>query len=153
MEWVWTVASLHCSRIPPHPHSHLHPQAAASALLLASPLATGGAALAGEFDLLAESTPTTYVLDDASVLNKTTKKSVGEELRALEVSVAGRRLPRGGGDCIATAAGHLPAKRGLLRRLVRDGSSSNCSSISPVQSVPPCHWLLVCSSAGVLILP
>lgn len=52
-------------------------------LLSASPLS--GAALAGEFDLLAEGTPTSYILDDASVLNKTTKKTVTDQLKALEV--------------------------------------------------------------------
>ena len=62
-------------------------QAAASALLLVSPLS--GAALAGEFDLLAEGTPTTYVLDDASILNKTTRKSVSDDLKALEVRKPG----------------------------------------------------------------
>ncbi|EFN54260.1 hypothetical protein CHLNCDRAFT_58309 [Chlorella variabilis] len=56
--------------------------AAAAALLAAAPLS--GAALAGEFDLLAEGTPSTYVLDDAAVLNKTTKKTVGDQLKALE---------------------------------------------------------------------
>lgn len=56
-------------------------QAGAAALLLANPMA---AALAGEFDLLADGTPTSYVLDDASVLNKTTEKELGEELRQLE---------------------------------------------------------------------
>ena len=74
-------------RLPRWPHTV--PQAAAAAVLAASPLS--GAALAGEFDLLAEGTPTTYILDDAAVLNKTTKKSVGDQLKALEVG-AGRRL-------------------------------------------------------------
>jgi hypothetical protein len=64
-------------------------------LLSASPLS--GAALAGEFDLLAEGTPTTYVLDDAAVLNKTTKKSVGDQLRKLEVSAVGGGITRGAG--------------------------------------------------------
>lgn len=59
------------------------PQAATAALLLGAPLTP--AALAGEFDLLAEGTPSTYVLDDAGILNKTTKKSVGDQLKALEV--------------------------------------------------------------------
>ena len=40
--------------------------------------------MANEFDLLANGTPDTYVLDDASVLNRTTKKSVGDELQELE---------------------------------------------------------------------
>jgi uncharacterized protein len=62
-------------------------QAGAAALLLASPLS----AVANEFDLLANGTPDTYVLDDASVLNKTTKKSVGDELRELE-QATGYRL-------------------------------------------------------------
>lgn len=53
-------------------------------LLSASPLS--GAALAGEFDLLAEGTPTSYILDDASVLNKTTKKTVTDQLKALEAA-------------------------------------------------------------------
>lgn len=55
-------------------------QAGAAALLLASPLS----AVANEFDLLANGTPDQYVLDDASVLNKTTRKAVGDELRRLE---------------------------------------------------------------------
>ncbi|KAI3435689.1 hypothetical protein D9Q98_001747 [Chlorella vulgaris] len=58
--------------------------AAAAVLLSASPLS--GAALAGEFDLLAEGTPTSYILDDASVLNKTTKKTVTDQLKALEAA-------------------------------------------------------------------
>jgi len=57
-------------------------QAAAAALLVATPLS----AVANEFDLLANGTPDTYIVDDASVLNKTTKKSVGDALRELETS-------------------------------------------------------------------
>lgn len=49
-----------------------------------------GSAFAGEFDLLAEGTPSSYVIDDAGVLNKTTRKSVNDDLKALEV---GGRLP------------------------------------------------------------
>lgn len=55
-------------------------QAGAAALLLSSPMA----AVANEFDLLANGTPDSYVLDDASVINKTTRKSVGDSLRDLE---------------------------------------------------------------------
>lgn len=55
-------------------------QVGAAALLIGSPLG----AVANEFDLIAGGTPDTYVLDDASVLNKATKKSVGDELRKLE---------------------------------------------------------------------
>lgn len=61
-------------------------QAGAAALLLATPLS----AFANEFDLLANGTPDTYVLDDASVLNRTTKKSVGDELQELERSTGYR---------------------------------------------------------------
>lgn len=61
--------------------------AGAAALLLANPM---GAALAGEFDLLAEGTPSSYVLDDADVLNRTTEKSLGEELAALEAKTGYR---------------------------------------------------------------
>ncbi|KAH7618879.1 putative UPF0603 protein [Nannochloris sp. 'desiccata'] len=54
--------------------------AAAAALIVATPLC----ALANEFDLLANGTPDSYILDDASALNKTTKKSVGDALQELE---------------------------------------------------------------------
>lgn len=55
----------------------------AAALLTLSPLS--GAALASEFDLFAEGpNPSSYVLDDANVINKTTKKSVGDALAKLE---------------------------------------------------------------------
>jgi len=48
-----------------------------------------GAALASEFDLFAEGpNPSSYVLDDANVINKTTKKSVGDALAKLEVCKA-----------------------------------------------------------------
>ena len=40
--------------------------------------------MANEFDLLANGTPDTYVLDDASVINKTTTKSISDQLRELE---------------------------------------------------------------------
>ncbi|KAL4422074.1 hypothetical protein ABPG77_001542 [Micractinium sp. CCAP 211/92] len=58
--------------------------AAAAALLAASPMSLAGSAFAGEFDLLAEGTPSSYVIDDAGVLNKTTRKSMNDELKALE---------------------------------------------------------------------
>ena len=48
--------------------------------------------LANEFDLLSEPRPTSnYVLDDANVLNKTTKKALNYDLAQLEV----RPWPRG----------------------------------------------------------
>lgn len=50
------------------------------------------AALAGEFDLLAGGAPSEYVLDDAGVLNRTTEKSLGDQLAALE-KVGLRGLP------------------------------------------------------------
>ncbi|KAK9835421.1 hypothetical protein WJX81_008529 [Elliptochloris bilobata] len=64
--------------------------AAGAAVLLT--LAPAGAALANEFDLLNEPRPTSqYVLDDANVLNKTTKKSLNYDLAQLE-SQTGYRL-------------------------------------------------------------
>lgn len=58
-------------------------QVGAAAALLLSPCD----ALANEFDILNEPTPTkNYIIDDAGVLNKTTKKSVNDELLRLEVS-------------------------------------------------------------------
>lgn len=61
--------------------------AAAAAALLTLGAATG-TALASEFDLRQEPTPTSrYVLDDAGVLSKATKKDLNERLKALEVPI------------------------------------------------------------------
>ena len=55
-------------------------------------LSSGGAALANEFDLLSSPTPTkNYIIDDAGVLNRTTKKGLSEELNKLEVSLRNGR--------------------------------------------------------------
>ena len=60
-----------------------HSQAGAAAMLS---LSSGSAALANEFDLLSSPTPTkNYIIDDAGVLNRTTKKGLSEELNKLEV--------------------------------------------------------------------
>ena len=65
-------------------------QATAAATLALTPLA----ASAGEFDLLASpkpgSTPAEYVQDDAGVLNRTTRKSLGDTLAALETKTGFR---------------------------------------------------------------
>lgn len=53
-------------------------------------MATPMSAVANEFDLLAGGTPDTYILDDASVLNRTTRQSVGDELRDLEAKTGYR---------------------------------------------------------------
>lgn len=64
-------------------------QAAAAATLTAT--AVSPAALAGEFDLLASPKPTSsYVIDDASVLNRTTRKSVNDALVRLETTTGYR---------------------------------------------------------------
>jgi len=60
--------------------------AAAAALIAATPLS----AVANEFDLLADGTPNTYIVDDASVLNKTTRSSVGDALKDLEAKTGYR---------------------------------------------------------------
>ena len=75
---------------PPSPPLPTHtPQAAAAATLAAT--AVSPAALAGEFDLLASSKPTsTYVIDDAAVLNRTTRKAVTDALVRLETSTGYR---------------------------------------------------------------
>ena len=58
-------------------------QAGAAAALLLAPCSS---ALASEFDILTEPKPTSnYVIDDANVLNRTTKKSVNDTLSRLEV--------------------------------------------------------------------
>jgi len=49
-------------------------------------MATPMSAIANEFDLLASGTPDSYVIDDASVLNRTTRQSVGDALKNLEAS-------------------------------------------------------------------
>lgn len=87
-------------------------QAATAALLLGAPLAP--AALAGEFDLLAEGTPSTYILDDASILNKTTKKSVGDQLKALEVGRAAGVAAASGCGHVIGHAGHAAGRPALL---------------------------------------
>lgn len=47
-----------------------------------------GVAVASEFDVINSSTPSfNYLIDDAGVLNKTTKKSVNDRLYKLEVSL------------------------------------------------------------------
>ncbi|KAK9805499.1 hypothetical protein WJX72_001601 [[Myrmecia] bisecta] len=63
--------------------------AAAAAVLSVSSLS--GAALANEFDLLSEPVPTNnYLIDDANVLNKTTKKGVNTALARLEAETGYR---------------------------------------------------------------
>ena len=59
---------------------------AAAALIAATPLA----AVANEFDLLSSGTPDTYIVDDASVLNKTTRSSVAGQLKDLELKTGYR---------------------------------------------------------------
>lgn len=61
--------------------------AAISAAALMSLGSISGPALATEFDVINTSTPSlNYLIDDANVLNKTTKKSVNDRLYKLEVS-------------------------------------------------------------------
>lgn len=91
-----------------HPASHLRPHnnnnkqapaasdvakragaAAAAALLALSPLAP--AALANEFDVLGEPTPTNYFFDDAGVLSKSTRSQLNKKLSLLEVRARGAR--------------------------------------------------------------
>ena len=60
-------------------------QAGAAAALLLSPCN----ALANEFDIMNEPKPiTNYVIDDAGVLNKTTRKNINDQLSRLEVNLA-----------------------------------------------------------------
>ena len=69
-------------------------QAGAAALFT---LAGAGGALASEFDLLAEKTPTSnYVIDDAGVLNRTSKKGLNDDLSKLEVQPSQSKFA----DCI-----------------------------------------------------
>ncbi len=61
-----------------------------TATLAAAVLSIGslsGAAVASEFDVINTSTPSlNYLIDDAGVLNKTTKKAVNDRLYKLEVN-------------------------------------------------------------------
>ena len=64
----------------------MHQQAGAAAALLLSPCE----ALANEFDVLNEAKPSSnYIIDDANVLNKTTRKTVNDQLSRLEVGFQG----------------------------------------------------------------
>jgi hypothetical protein len=59
--------------------------AGAAALLTMSPLS--GAAIASEFDILAEPQPTSaFIVDDAGVLSKSTRNEVTKKLKGLEAS-------------------------------------------------------------------
>lgn len=61
--------------------------AGAAALLTMSPLS--GAAIASEFDIMAEPRPTTtFYFDDAGVLSKSTRTEVNKKLNNLEVRLA-----------------------------------------------------------------
>ena len=61
-----------------------------TATLAAAVLSVGslsGVAVASEFDVINTSTPSlNYLIDDAGVLNKTTKKAVNDRLYKLEVN-------------------------------------------------------------------
>lgn len=46
-------------------------------------------AIASEFDILAEATPSTYFVDDASVLSKSTRSDLNKRLSFLEVGITG----------------------------------------------------------------
>lgn len=60
--------------------------AAASAAAMMTLGSFSGAAVASEFDILAEPTPTTsYYVDDANVLSKSTKSDLNKRLKTLEV--------------------------------------------------------------------
>eukprot|EP00775_Hariotina_reticulata_P011379 gene11379-11528_t len=65
--------------------------AAASAAALLSISSLAGSALASEFDILAEPTPTkTYFVDDASVLSKATRSDLNKRLSILETTTGYR---------------------------------------------------------------
>lgn len=65
-------------------------QAAAAAALTFS--AAAPAVLANEFDIISEPTPTSnYVIDDASVLNRSTRKGLNDDLARLEVRAGAQR--------------------------------------------------------------
>lgn len=108
-------------------------QAGAAAALLLSPCE----ALANEFDILNEPTPTkNYVIDDANVLNKTTKKSVNDELSRLEViqllQDAGSLVCKEGTVCLhACICWHCPnVSLGKICRVMSGLESQNylCAS-------------------------
>jgi hypothetical protein len=64
--------------------------ASAGAAAMLSLGAVSGAAVATEFDILAEPTPTSnFFIDDAEVLSKSTRSDVNKRLRTLEVGCRG----------------------------------------------------------------
>ncbi len=114
-------------------------QAGAAALLA---LAPAGAALANEFDLLSEPRPTSnYVLDDAGVLNKTTKKSLNYDMQTLEVRVTPRLEPRMRPDCATAACWHKTDKIALQCKLQTLEVHMPCPErrTTPEQALAACH--------------
>ena len=67
-----------------------------------------GAALANEFDVVNSPTPElSYYIDDAGVLNKTTKKAINDRLYKLEVCCLADKVP----GCNRSRTGHWQMRR------------------------------------------
>ncbi len=80
---AWLAACVAALNRHPQPCSS---QAAAAAVLAAG--SVSGAALANELDIMQEPRPSQqHVIDDAGVMNRTTKKGVNDELTRFEVGL------------------------------------------------------------------
>lgn len=90
--------------------------------LVASPVCLPAAA--SEADLVGDGTPTEYIIDDAKVLNRTTRSELGSRLKSLEVMLELYwwmvRMPFYGRTYIAAVvilqAGFLLEARGLIMK-------------------------------------
>ena len=84
--------------------------------------ALSGAAVAGEFDVLAEPTPSAhYYVDDANVMSKSTRSEVDVRLKTVEVGGGRTEGPPHGGHAEWTGTGRCspyPAGPDLLELVV-----------------------------------
>ena len=104
-------------------------QAGAAAALLLSPCN----AQANEFDIMSEPKPTTnYVIDDAGVLNKTTRKNINDQLSRLEVTSAPSCIDRCSLSSCRAPAIHTCCKQtsGPALWSLPESCGSVCSSIN-----------------------
>lgn len=92
------------------PYQRIAQSLVGTAVALGLGLSTlSGMAMAAEFDILTEATPTArYVLDDAGVLSKSTRGSLNSQLKDLEVRVFSEFLRSSlpGSNRISTGSGY-----------------------------------------------
>lgn len=98
----------------------------------------GAPAIAGEFDILSEPTPTNYFVDDANVLSKSTRGDLNKRLKLLEV-----------GLCSWMSQGTPGSPPRLRRGCAPSSWCARRSSISPLLSFP--GLLATCATVQKLL--